>query len=194
MVVPEEDKKKKLGWSLSLRASPRKGFSKETEEVEEVTKGRRQLFVTKRSDSSLGKHQLRVENECSGESVAREVGSKVETLHNERRAKEKQKGQIVGIPVGGIDGDKATQERTSKGVKECVEKGRSSMGVTDKPNELVEGGSDLGLCTNNEPILAFAIGAGSNNRPGLRKVKRVERQKGDHGNKGGSEGGKIMRE
>lgn len=47
MVVSKDQKKKGLGWSLSLRASPRKGYSKEVEEVKEIISGRLQLFVTK---------------------------------------------------------------------------------------------------------------------------------------------------
>ncbi|XP_021848791.1 uncharacterized protein [Spinacia oleracea] len=50
--VPEEDKKKELGWSLSLRASPRKGRSKEMEELATISKGRTQLFVTREQASS----------------------------------------------------------------------------------------------------------------------------------------------
>lgn len=63
MAVTKEDKKKKLGWTLSLRASPRKGFSKDAEELAGITKGRHKLLVTKEADLresgkvlSLGDH------------------------------------------------------------------------------------------------------------------------------------------
>lgn len=49
--VSEEDKKKELGWSLSLRETPRKGYSKDIEEITLITKSRRQLFVTKEHEA-----------------------------------------------------------------------------------------------------------------------------------------------
>lgn len=50
--VSEEDKKKRLGWGLSLRASPPKGHARDFEELAQITSGRQQLFVTKEKDTN----------------------------------------------------------------------------------------------------------------------------------------------
>lgn len=50
--VPEEEKKKTLGWNIFLRASPRKGHTKVVQEVNHITTNRRKLFVTKELNRS----------------------------------------------------------------------------------------------------------------------------------------------
>ncbi|KAL2893419.1 Nck-associated protein 1-like [Bienertia sinuspersici] len=48
----EEDRTKKLGWGLFLKASPRKGHSRDREEITHITSNRLQLFVTKEKNIS----------------------------------------------------------------------------------------------------------------------------------------------
>lgn len=56
--VTEEEKKMRLGWGTGLKATPRKGHTKEVEEMEEMVANKKTVFVTKSLDKHLVEKEI----------------------------------------------------------------------------------------------------------------------------------------
>lgn len=190
VVVSEEEKEKKMGWTLSLRASPRKGFTKEAEEWKEITKGKRQLSVTKQADSSWIRKQssmsIGVRNVHGG--LRQNEETDITQKEGRRKGRDETAMNVVRFLREGPEVEVTQAELQTEGSKVDVIVAKGGSSIVESGVEVE--GSDTGLSINIEPVLTFAVGTTTNTRKGLRKVKKVERHKGGIGNKEDTEGGK----
>lgn len=185
--VADEDKKKKLGWELSLRASPRKGHMRESEELAQITATRRQLFVSKEVGSSIVAPILLETDVSKGVDTTIDAGKQVRVIGDGSVQVGETLEEIEKVSLGGLKlGDKGGIVRKASIYKEGMVQREIEKGdVGGSSHEVAVRVTDV--AANNEKMdnnltslpTSFNVGLAPQVRSG--KYKKIRREGVDAG-------------
>lgn len=100
----EEDKQEGLGWSLALKATPRKGRTKEVQEERKYRMNKKVLFPIDNSDSGLNTTRQTVQNFCPHSGDINEPPSLTHNAENQVATFPNQLNVIFGFDPEALNG------------------------------------------------------------------------------------------
>ncbi|XP_021736509.1 uncharacterized protein LOC110703057 [Chenopodium quinoa] len=181
-LVSEEDRAKKLGWRLFLRASPRKGVQKHIDEYNQIASSRKKLFVTKENDLNDASLVLTTKKIAEDEIVNDSLAEKgVNDTESEQANFSKTGAQVLSILDNACVG---TRGVLSENAGEVVKKGEIRS-----EGKIGEGRVNEGETRGAAKLSAFVFGVseGPGSKKGWKRVSRVVRE----GNMEVDEGGEL---